>query len=370
MRSLRRQDAKAKRPRRIALPALAPARQQVPRRRPRRPDPARDRPRQAVRRRVAQHHRLELGPRRRLARRPVETPKTRSPSNGVCAGWIARTSPRVRRLRQPPRPRLVERHVGRDDGDRRVRPAPAPASCARGVNGATRAPLGPSPPNSSPISNAPAQNSRPPGTQTLPKALTATSAPTVAPSSVTIEADPSPPISVAVIAPVPAPSEPDARTPRPPRRTPPPPAPDRGSPSHPFSPPFARSKRIAAGTIGTTAGPARNPRPSARSRSTTPDAASSPKADPPDSTSASTAGTSRPGASRSVSRVPGAPPRTSTPATNGASAVSTVDARLQPRVRGVPDQHPRHVGDQVARPRPHHRRALSHRSARPRRSCR
>ena len=80
------------------------------------------------------------------------------------------------------------------------------------MKGGTRAALGPRPPNSSPISHAPAQNSRPPGTQTLPKALTATSAPTVAPSSVTIEADPSPPISVAVIAPVPAPSDPMAKS--------------------------------------------------------------------------------------------------------------------------------------------------------------
>ena len=80
------------------------------------------------------------------------------------------------------------------------------------MNGATRAPLAPSPPNSSPISHAPAQNSRPPGTQTLPKAFTAASAPTVAPSSVTIDADPSPPISVAVIAPVPAPSDPMANS--------------------------------------------------------------------------------------------------------------------------------------------------------------
>ena len=70
----------------------------------------------------------------------------------------------------------------------------------------------PSPPNSSPISKAPAQNARLPGTTTPPKALTAASAPTVAPLSVTIDAEPRPPISVAVIAPVPAPAVPSSKS--------------------------------------------------------------------------------------------------------------------------------------------------------------
>ena len=75
-----------------SLAALAPARQQVPRRRPGRPDGAGDGPRQAVRRRVASTIASSSG-RAAGCRRPVETAKTRSPSKGVCAGWIARTSP-------------------------------------------------------------------------------------------------------------------------------------------------------------------------------------------------------------------------------------------------------------------------------------
>ena len=54
-----------------------------------------------------------------------------------------------------------------------------------------------------------------------------------------------------------------------------------------------------------------NPTPSASSTRTTPSAAASPKADPPDSTTASSRATVRVGASSSNSRVAGAPPRTS-----------------------------------------------------------
>ena len=68
--------------------------------------------------------------------------------------------------------------------------------------------------------------------------------------------------------------------------------------------------------------PAANPRPAARSAAVTPEAASSPKADPPDRTSASTRSTVLSGARRSVSRVPGAPPMTWTAAVNGAVATS------------------------------------------------
>ena len=49
-----------------------------------------------------------------------------------------------------------------------------------------------------------------------------------------------------------------------------------------------RSNRIAAGTIGTRISRTGNPRPCWASQSITPPAASSPKAEPPDSTIAST----------------------------------------------------------------------------------
>ena len=55
-----------------------------------------------------------------------------------------------------------------------------------------------------------------------------------------------------------------------------------------------------------------------------PPAASRPKAEPPLSTTACTASTSPVGASASVSRVPGAPPRTSTAQTAAGSGRTTV----------------------------------------------
>ena len=106
-----------------------------------------------------------------------------------------------------------------------------------------------------------------------------------------------------------------------------------------LSPPFARSKRIAAGTSGTRTPPASYPRPAARSPSITPDAASSPKAEPPASTSASTASTVRPGASRSVSRVP-APRRARRPGDERRRAVSTVTPDLRRASAGVADDEP------------------------------
>ena len=63
----------------------------------------------------------------------------------------------------------------------------------------------------------------------------------------------------------------------------------------------------------------RKPRPCSRSQACTPEAASSPKAEPPDSTMASMPSTVCAGSSKAVSRVPGPPPRTSTLATTAAS---------------------------------------------------
>src|SRR5581483_5669861 len=73
-------------------------------------------------------------------------------------------------------------------------------------------------------------------------------------------------------------------------------------------------------------GPAAVGKPCPRSarKRTTPSAAASPKADPPDSTTASTRSTSREGSSSAVSRVAGAPPRTSPEPTVPAGAHTTV----------------------------------------------
>ena len=72
---------------------------------------------------------------------------------------------------------------------------------------------------------------------------------------------------------------------------------------------------MAAGTMGTRAVPTCTPMPRSSSQRITPPAASSPKALPPDSSTACTTSTAFSGESKSVSRVPGAAPRTSTPPT-------------------------------------------------------
>ena len=81
---------------------------------------------------------------------------------------------------------------------------------------------------------------------------------------------------------------------------------------------------IAAGTIGTRAPPTAKPRPCSRSQACTPEAVSSPKAEPPDSAMASMPSTVCAGSSNAVSRVPGPPPRTSIEATAGSSKMIAV----------------------------------------------
>src|SRR5919106_159244 len=75
--------------------------------------------------------------------------------------------------------------------------------------------------------------------------------------------------------------------------------------------PTRRSNTTAAGTIGTRATPTSNPTPRSSSHRITPSAAARPNALPPVRRTPCTSSTSRPGWRRSVSRVPGAPPRTS-----------------------------------------------------------
>ncbi len=79
--------------------------------------------------------------------------------------------------------------------------------------------------------------------------------------------------------------------------------------------PTSRSKRQAPTTMGTRAPSTGKPMPRAASSSMTPVEAASPKALPPASTTACTASIMFSGRSRSVSRVAGPPPRTSTPHT-------------------------------------------------------
>ena len=72
-----------------------------------------------------------------------------------------------------------------------------------------------------------------------------------------------------------------------------------------------RSKSASVTTIGTGPAPVAKPDPCSAHQRITPSAAASPNAEPPVSTTASSRSTMRSGASRSNSRVAGAPPRTS-----------------------------------------------------------
>ena len=174
---------------------------------------------------------------------------------------------------------------------------------------------------------APATTRPEAGSTTSPMALTATSAPTVMAPTFS-DALPMPPFiarpmpnSLPTQAPAPAPTlpwagwavlaashaaKPAAASGR-----------MRASPTH-------RSNSTAAGTMGTRAGPTCTPWPCSSSQRITPVAASRPKALPPVSRMACTCSSVASGCSRSVSRVPGAAPRTSTPATAPCGHSSTV----------------------------------------------
>ena len=92
----------------------------------------------------------------------------------------------------------------------------------------------------------------------------------------------------------------------------------------------------------------RKPRPCSRSQACTPEAASSPKAEPPDSTMASMPSTVCAGSSSAVSRVPGPPPRTSTLAATGGVEHDHGRARAELGVAGMADPQAGNIGDQVA----------------------
>ena len=171
---------------------------------------------------------------------------------------------------------------------------------------------------------------RPSGPITWPSALTATSATQTRspqrlpamPKPVFIA--PSPPSIFPTLAPVPAPTLPSASAW---------PAPSRSAASAAARPialsgcalsPTSRSNRHAPVTIGTCAPASSNPMPRSDSASITPQDASRPKALPPDRMTACTSCTMFSGLRRSVSRVAGPPPRTSTPHTAPSGATITV----------------------------------------------
>jgi len=91
-----------------------------------------------------------------------------------------------------------------------------------------------------------------------------------------------------------------------------------------LKPPFLRSKRIALGTIGTLIGPVSKPRFRFFRQSITPLEASKPNADPPERTSPSILSTILSGDNKSVSFVPGAPPKILALALNEVARVRTV----------------------------------------------
>ena len=166
------------------------------------------------------------------------------------------------------------------------------------------------------------------GSMTSPRALTATSAATTSPSGLTIAVVPSPPFIACsrpfilpTVAPAPAPTFPSAILPVVAACAA---ADPQSAPGRIDGSPTLRSKRIAAGTIGTVAPPYLKPMPRCSRCRTTPVAASRPNALPPARTIAWTTSTVAVGARRSVSRVPGALPRTSTPAVAPCSAMTTV----------------------------------------------
>ena len=150
---------------------------------------------------------------------------------------------------------------------------------------------------------------------TVPSAFTAASAETTSwPSST--EALPRPPFqpeagsgSLANVAPVPAPTLPSSTGPSDAASQAAYPAASSGRAA---ASPTARSNSTAAGTIGTRATPASKPIPRSSSQRWTPLAAARPNALPPVSRTAWISFTAVPGRMASVSRVPGAPPLTST----------------------------------------------------------
>ena len=178
-------------------------------------------------------------------------------------------------------------------------------------------------PNSASISRPISQGRPVAGLITRPSELTATRAAVVIPESSIRLAVPSPPLILPDHAPVPAPTLPISTG-------------LLAAAWQAFSPhsalmggmksdPRSRSYRTAAGTIGATYPlSSGKPKPFLASQRTTPSAAAKPNTEPPESTTACACCTKFAGASKSVSRVPGADPRTSTPVTAPSEQIATV----------------------------------------------
>ena len=97
----------------------------------------------------------------------------------------------------------------------------------------------------------------------------------------------------------------------------------------------------AAGTIGTGPASVGKPTPRTDSQVMTPSAAARPNAEPPARQMAWMRSTRDPGRSRSVSRVPGAAPRTSTPAIAPSVASTTVQPVIAVSSVAWPTHNPR-----------------------------
>src|SRR5829696_5198686 len=188
--------------------------------------------------------------------------------------------------------------------------------CKRAAASGSNSKVSPSVPSSS---RGPASTFLVRGSLTSPKAFTAARAPTTRPSARWAEALPSPPFiapsiprTFPTVAPVPAPTLPWAKSPL---------VADEAA-SYPIAAsgrtegsPTTTSKRTAAETRGMRATPMSRPTPFSSRKRTTPSTAASPKALPPVRSRACVGRTAPTGPRRSVSRVPGEEPRTSTPPT-------------------------------------------------------
>ena len=146
-------------------------------------------------------------------RTPLAAANTRSPSKRVCDGTTARAIPSCAAMAIRCAAACV-RHAFVATTAMVVFTPGASARCLpRNVVSTAGARSGsPAPPNSLSISNGAAQNCRPPGTVTDPTGLAATRAPTEMPFPRSRDAEPSPPLRLAVVAPVPAPAVPSAKS--------------------------------------------------------------------------------------------------------------------------------------------------------------
>ena len=293
---------------------------------------------------------------------PVASANSVSPSNIVCTGRIARARPSwpmpatlahcalvsVASVAMTPivvLPSTARRPSAGRPPAARIAPAPCGASASGSGQGRTRR------------RRTNRRGIQLPGARVDgdPAALTTTSAATVVPRRSTRLADPMPPLSWPATG-ARAGSDAALRDGPPvarPRRS----AADRracASGAARKSPPRPRSKMTAAGhDRHDLAGPAhRKAEPPSASPCITPSAAASPNALPPVSTTAWTRSTALRGSRRSVSRVPGPPPRTSTPPTAPpVRASTTVVPDSQPSPGGWrPDPDAGHVDEALAGP--------------------